>query len=142
MIQFYKKALSSMLFAVSFITLINVIVIYWIPINVPLSSFSAVRIAVVALIEKRYYLILVSGLICAWLFLTTIAIRRQHILLPGLLFLYLMYDFVILLSLFVDGLDDGYWKTYIIQIIVSIALIVLLCIYCWNYLRYILHNRH
>lgn len=142
MLKYSTKCLTVLLTIVSVVSLINVFVMYWLPINIPLNSFSAVRLTVIALIEKQYYLILVSLLIGVLLFLTTIAIRRRRILLPGLLLLYLIYDFVVVLSLFIDGLDDGYWRTYIIQTIVSITLIVLLCVYCWNSLRHYLHNLH
>ena len=135
MLKYSTKCLTVLLTIVSVVSLINVFVMYWLPINIPLNSFSAVRLAVVALIEKRYYLILVSSLICVLLFLTTISVRRQHILLPALSLLYLIYDFIIVLLLLIDGLRDGYWRMYIIQTVVAVTLIVLLCIYCWTFLQ-------
>ena len=126
--KYSTKCLTILLTIVSTVSLINVFVMYWFPINIPLSSFSAVRLTFVAFIEKRYYLILVSALICVLLFLSTLSVRRQHILLPVLSLMYLIYDFVIVFSLLVDGLGDGYWKTYIIQTIVSVTLIVLLSV--------------
>lgn len=142
MLKYSTKCLTILLAIVSAVSLVNVLVMYWFPINIPISSFSAVRLTVVAFIEKRYYLTLVSALICVLLFLSTISVRRQHILLPVLSLMYLIYDFVIVFSLLVDGLGDGYWRTYIIQTIVSIALIVLLCIYCWNSFRNYLQGHH
>ena len=128
MLKYSTKCLTILLTIVSTVSLINVFVMYWFQINIPLSSFSAVRLTFVALIEKRYYLILVSALICVLLFLSTLSVRRQHILLPVLSLMYLIYDFVIVFSLLVDGLGDGYLKTYIIQTIVSVTLIVLLSV--------------
>ena len=142
MLKYSTKCLTIMLSIVSTVSLINVFAIYWFPINIPLSSFSAVRLTFVALIEKRYYLILISLLICVLLLFTIIAIRRRHILFPCLSLLYLAFDFVVVLSLLIDGLGDGYWKTYIIQSTVSIVLVVLLCIYCWNSLRNFLNSHH
>lgn len=142
MLKYSQKCLIVLLTIVSIVTFVNALIMYWIPINIPLSSFSAVRNMFVAFIEKRYYLILVSALICVLLFLSTISVRRQHILLPVLSLMYLIYDLVRIFLLLVNGLGDGYWRTYVIQTIVSIALIVLLCVYCWNYLRYNLHNHH
>lgn len=142
MLKYSQKCLTVILTIVSIVTFVNVLVIYWIPINMPLSSFSAVRTMFIAFVEKRYYLALVSALICALLFLSTFSVRRQHSLLPVLSLLYLIYDFTIVSSLLINSLGDSYWRTYIIQIIVSITLIVLLCIYCWNCLRNNLHNCH
>lgn len=136
MLKYGTKCLTILLAIVSTVSLINVFAMYWFPINIPLSSFSAVRLTAVAFIEKRYYLILFSVLICVLLFLSTLSVRRQHIILPSLSLLYLMYDFIIVMSLLVDGLDDSYWKTYIINTLILIALIVLLCVYCLNCLRY------
>lgn len=95
MLKYSTKCLTILLTIVSAVSLINVFVLYWFPINIPLSSFSAVRLTVVAFIEKRYYLILVSVLVCVLLFLSTLSVRRQHIILPGLSLLYLIYDFII-----------------------------------------------
>ena len=135
MLRYSQKCLTVLLTIVPIVTFVNVLVMYWIPINIPLSSFSAVRTMFVAFIEERYYLILVSVSICVLLFLSTISIRRQHSFLPVLSLMYLIYDFIIVLSLLIDGLGDSYWRTYIIQAIISITLIVLLCIYCWACLR-------
>ncbi len=142
MLKYSTKCLTILLAIVATVSLTNVFVMYWLPIIIPISSFSAVRLTVLAFIEKRYYLILVSIFICVLLFLSTLSVRRQHFILPSLSLLYLIYDFIVVMSLFVDGLDDGYWKTYIIQTLILIALIVLLCIYFLNFLRYNLHNRH
>lgn len=142
MLKHSTKCLTVLFTIVSTVSLINVFVMYWVPINIPISSFSAVRLAVVAFMEERYYLILFSILICVLLFLSTLSVRRQHIVLPSLSLLYLIYDFIKVMLLFIDGLDDGYWKTYIIRTIISIPLIVLLCVYCLNYLQNHIHKLH
>ena len=133
MLKYSTKCLTVLLTIVSTVSLINVFVMYWLPIRIPISSFSAVRLTAVAFIEKRYYLILFSILICVLLLLSALSVRRQYVVLPSLSLLYLIYDFIKVMSLFIDGLDDGYWKTYIIRTIISIPLIVLLCVYCLNY---------
>ena len=130
MLKHNKKCLIALLTIVSIVTFVNVFIMYWFPINIPLSSFSTVRCTFIAFIEKRYYLILVSVLICVVLFLSTRSIRRKHIILPSLSLLYLIYDFIIVLLLFIDGLDGGYWRTYITRTIVLFVLIVLPCVYC------------
>ena len=140
--KYSTKCLTILLTIVSTVSLINVFVMYWFPIKFPLCSFSAVRLTVVAFIEKRYYLILISALICVLLFLSTLSVRRQHIILPSLSLLYLIYDFIIVFSLFIDGLDDGYWTMYIVHTVISLILIVSLCVYCWSYLQKNLHNHH
>lgn len=136
-----ERLLIGFLGSVSITTLFNSIIIYWIPIIIPFSSFTAIRLVFFAFIEKYYWLLIFVFCICILLFLTAVSVYRRHILLPILSLIYLIYDFVIVFSLLVDGLGDSYWKPYIIQTLILIALIVLLCIYCWNGLRNILHNR-
>lgn len=128
-----KKYLTVVLKVISIVTFINILVMYWLPVNFLLSSFSAVRIAVVALMENRYYLIPLGVFICALLFLAAISIRRQHIVLPILSLIYSVYDFIVVLILLISGLGDGYWRMYIVQTVSDFTLIVLLCIYCWSF---------
>lgn len=142
MLKYSQKCLTVLLTIVSIVTFVNALIMYWIPINIPLSSFSAVRNMFVAFIERRYYLILVSALICVLLFLSTISVRRQHILLPVLSLMYLIYDLVRIFSLLVNGLGDGYWRTYIIQTIILFALTASLGTYCWTYLRNKMFNHN
>ena len=120
---------------VSITTLFNSIIIYWIPIIIPISSLTAVRLVFLAFIEKYYWLLLFCFLICLLLFLTAVSVYRRHILLPILSLIYLIYDLVRVFVLLVNGLSDGYWKTYIVQTLILIVIIVLLCVYCLNYLR-------
>jgi hypothetical protein len=136
----HPKYLSILLTIVSAVTFVNVLVMYWFPVIIPLSSFSAVRTTVVAFIEKRYALIAVSLLICGLLFLSAISVRRQHCFLPVLSLIYLSCDFLFVLSLLAGGISDGYWKMYLMQTMIPAVLIGLLGMYCWTNLR--VHRRH
>ena len=127
-----KYWLQNLLRIISVVTLINIIIMYWFPFMIPFSSFVAIRLVVLAFIEKTYRLLLIALLICILLFLTTFSIRRQHIFLPALSLGYLVYDFFIVLSLMTKGMNDGAWKTYIIQAVFLVTLIVLLGMYCWD----------
>ena len=130
MLRCYKKLLAILLTTVAIATSINILLMYWIPTNIPLSSFSAVRMSFIAFIEKRYYLIIVGLLVGLLLLLTTFAIRKQQVFLPVLSLIYLIYDFIKVLALLINGFYDGYWIMYIVQTIVTAVLIVLLFTYC------------
>ena len=132
MLKKSQKWLIVLLTSISVTTFVNILLMPWIPIDIPISSFSAVRTMFVAIAERRYHLALVSILVCVLLFLSTVSVRRQHILLPILSILFLICDSIMLLILFIDGLGVGYWKTYIIRITVSITVIVLLYAYLYN----------
>ena len=120
---------------ISITTIFNAIIVYWIPITIPISSLTAVRLVFLAFIKKKYWLLLFSFLICLLLFLTTLSVYKRHILLPALSIVYLMFDLFEVSLLLVNGLCDGYWKTYIIQTLTLITLITLLCVYCLNYFK-------
>lgn len=131
--KYYKKCLTLILTIVSIITFFNVLIMYLLPLYIPLSSFSSVRIMFISLVEKKYILSIVSVLPSILLFVSTISIRRWHIVLPMLSLVYIVCDFITLLLLLINSLDDGYWTTYIIPITISIVLILLLCLYCYEY---------
>ncbi len=140
MLKGSQKCLTVLLTIVSIVTIINVLIMFWFPILIPLSSFTVLRNMFIGLIEKKYYLIIVSALICLLLFVSGISVRRQRILLPVMSLMYLIYDLIRVFILLIDGLGDGHWSVYIIQTIVSIVLIVLLGAYCWNSCRGTSHN--
>ena len=124
------KLLTILLMILSIVTSINVILAYWFPAFTPLSSFAAMRLAILAVISRSYWLLGICLLICGQLFLTALFVRRHHILLPVLSLVYEIIDFSIALSLLCDGLSNGYWGLYIIQVILSFLLIVSLIFYC------------
>ena len=126
--RYICKCLKILLIIVSVVTFGNILVMYWVPINIPLSSFFIVRTMFVAIIEKQYYLIPIIMLLCVIMFFTAISIEKHKVILPILSLLYSICDFIIVMFLAISA-ADGYWKTYIISIITSSTLIVLLCIY-------------
>lgn len=114
----------------SLTSLINILMMYWLPIIIPTTSFLALRIAFVSFAEKRYYLLVISVLICVGLFITIFSINKHRIFLPILTLIYIFGELSIVFFLFVDGLGDGYWITYVMQLVVLVTLIVLLYKYC------------
>ena len=53
MMKYSQKCLIFVLTTVSIVTFVNVFIMYWLPVNTPLSSFSAVRIMFISLIKKK-----------------------------------------------------------------------------------------
>lgn len=144
MLQHAKQLLSVLLKTVSIITLLNALVLYWIPMYVPLSSFFAIKLSFIAFVENRYYLIPISILICILLFSAALSIDRQRILCTTLSLIYLVCDFIMLYPLLIEGLcaRDSFAWIYLIQTILDVTLAILICIYCWFYLRQKLLRRH
>ena len=124
----------------SLTSLINMLILYWIPLFIPTGSFHVERLALVSFAEKRYYLLVVSLFICVLLFLTTFSIKKNRAFLPILSLIYILCDFATVFLLFVVGLVDRFCSTtYIMQLILLGTLLVLLCKYCWR--RLFINNK-
>ncbi len=124
------------LMVISAVSFINIAIMYWLPVNLQLISFTCVRLTVVALIEKNCVLFIISVIICALIFLCALSIRKKNIILPMISLFYFLIDFAVVLALFIDGMDDyGYWKTYIVHIVIYFMCIALLTIYCLNWFK-------
>lgn len=136
MLKYSQKCLSALLIVLPVATVASMLMLLVFPIDIPLKSFFAFRVAFIGLMEKQFYLILLSVLICALLFLSALAVRKQQILLPALSLAYLLYDCYTVLSFLVDSLDDDeYWTTYIPQALVLIIVVALLGLYCFACIR-------
>ena len=129
MTKYTTKLLICIIATISIVSFSNLLIIYWLPIKLPLSSFSCIRLMVFAIIEKQYYLIFVSFIICVIFMLTALSIYKKSILFPVILFLYLLYDFIIVMLLLINNLKYGYWVNYISHTIVLLISIILLCVY-------------
>lgn len=127
--KYISKSLVALLTVVSLTTFVNVLVMYWIPIDMQLTSFFVIRNTFVAFMEKQYYLLSLSFLICAMLFLSIFSVRKKHLVLPTLSLLYLTFDAIFVLWLMFNNLKYNYWKVYVVHAIVLITLVVLLCMY-------------
>lgn len=136
-----RKYFLPLLKIVSIVTFTNVIVIWWFPYVLPLSSFTIVQNAGTAFAAGRSGAAIVSLLLCALLYWTTVSIRKEKILLPLLSFLYLLFDCVILLRLLTDGQNDVHWVSCILEMALSLALLIPLGRYCWNRVGNKPHNQ-
>ena len=120
---------------VSIATFVNIIVEWWLPVIIPVSVLSAIRLVVLAFSTKTYWLLVGAVLICALLFATSLALRQNRIILPIASLAFLLYDFIVVLGLLVDGFQNSYWTTYITQVLLDGTTIVLLLVYCWFFLK-------
>lgn len=136
-----QKYFLPLLKIVSVVSFANVVVVWWLPYVLPLSSFTIVQSARLAFITGNHGAAAISLLLCVLLYWTTVSVRKQHILWPLLSFLYLLYDCVHLFRLLSDGRSNGYWLGYGIEMVLSVALLVPLGKYCWNCLGNKPHNK-
>lgn len=130
-----EQSLSFGLKALAIITLLNIAIMYWLPMQVPLSSFSTIKLMFLAYGKGYYILIPVCILICCLLFAGGWAVQKRKILFPVLVSFYLLYDLIelILLSTSDYLANNGYLKSDLASMMITLLLEVLLCIYCTLY---------
>lgn len=131
MLKISKKFLFYALLIISSITLLNLIVLYWFPIQVPLCSYLATNLMVTAYIIKAYYLIPICFSICILMLCTAFAFLKEQLFLPVTLFVYLWCDLFFLSYSFFDAWfnDSHFIAVQAIQILINISVITFMCIY-------------
>lgn len=131
MLEISKKFLFYSLIIISLISFINMTILYWFPIQIPLGLYSAVSLLLTAYFLKVYCLIPISFLICVFIFFTALSFRKEQIFLPITSSIYLLCDLFILVYSFVDSWfnDEIFMVVQAIQIVISITVIVFMNIY-------------
>ena len=131
MLQISKKILFNSLRIIAIISLVNVIVLYWLPVQFPLSSYLAITLMFTAYMFKVYYLIPIALLICVILFFSAFSFIKERIVLPAILFVCSLCDSFILGYSFLDGwLNDGYFMAeQAVQVVLSLTITVFVGIY-------------
>lgn len=131
MLEFSKKFLFYSLIIISSITFINISVLYWFPILIPLSSYLPVGLMMVSYFLKIYYLIPISFLICFLMFFTAFSFRKEKKVLPIILLIYSVCDLSVLSFSFFDSWlnDDFFIAGQAIQFVITAAVVIFMCIY-------------
>ena len=132
MLEFSKIFLFYSLRIISTISFVNISVLYWIPIQIPLSSYSAVSLMMISLFLKNYYLIPISFGICLFMFVASLSFLRERLVIPIILFVFLLFDFFLLAISFFDAWfnDANFIVIQAIQVIISSLVVIFTCVYC------------
>lgn len=135
-----KTLLVYSMMIISSISLINIVILYWIPRQLPGSSFSVVSLMMMAFITKAYWLIPISFLFCFLMFLAVRSFPEQKIVFPVFTFVYLSIDLILVVYVFLDTLNNNVYFTFLrlMQILVNLAILTFLGIYfhlCWQHRR-------
>lgn len=132
-----EQSLSLGLKAIAVITLFNIAIIYWLPMQLPLSSFAAVKMMFMAFGEGQYYLIPFSVLSCVLLFVGGIKVQKRRILVPVITAFYLLYDLIELMLVAASDYlaNNGYFRSDLAGLLLTTIVEILMFIYCslyWN----------
>lgn len=131
MFKISKKFLFFAMMIISSISLINIIVLFWFPVQIPLSSYSVTGLAFTAYFLKAYYLLPICFAICIVMFVAAFSFLKEHVFLPVVSSLYFLCDFLVLAySFFGAWFKDGHFITVqAIQILISITIIAFIHLY-------------
>lgn len=131
MLKISKKFLFFAMMIISSVSLINIIVLYWFPVQIPLSSYSVTGLAFTAYFLKAYYLLPICLSICIIMFVAAFSFLKECAFLPVASSLYVLCDFIALsYSFFGAWFKDGHFITVqAIQMLISIVVIVFIYFY-------------
>ena len=131
MFDLAKKFSFFSLMIISSITLINIAVLYWFPLQIPLSSYLAVNLMRTSYFLKAYYLIPIVFSLCIVMFFSALSFLKNRILLPVFSFIYLLCDLILLGCSFFDSWfnNEYFIPMQAITITINITVIVFMCIY-------------
>lgn len=136
MLNISKSILFHSLRIIAFFSLIHMTILYWFPVQFPLSSNLAITLVFTSYMLKMYYLIPFALLICILMYLSSSSFMKNQIIMPAIMFVYFLCDSFILGYSFLDTWfnDSCFIAVQAIQWLISIAILVFMCIY-FSYFR-------
>ena len=130
--RFPKWFLFISLPAISTVSFVNMILMYFFPVGLfPFGSYFITSLSLTAYFLKAYFLLLPAVLICVLMFVTAFSVRKNRIVLPIALSVYLLIDLVFLACSFFGAWfsDANFLAGQAIQLVISIAVVFFLLIY-------------
>lgn len=134
----FKKILFYWILLISVVSLINVVVLYWFPVNIPFSSYLATSLMSTAYFLKAYYLIPVALLICAFIACSAFSFLKKKVILSVVLLVYFLIDsFFLGYRFFSAWFNDELFITMQgIQILINLITFIFICIYIFLKLKH------
>lgn len=131
MLKISKKFLFYSMIIISSTSLVNMITLYWFPMQIPLSSYSVTCFMFSAYFFKAYFLIPICFVICALMFFAAFSFLKEQIIIPIALLIYLLCDlFHLAYSFFDTWFNDAHFiSVQAIQMVISITVMTFLYIY-------------
>ena len=116
---------------IAIISSINIVLLYWYPFQISLSSYLATSLMFIAYAFKLYYLVPISLLICIGMFFAALSFQKEQTLLPIGLFVYLHCDlFLLVCNVGITWLVDKHFlKIQATQLFISFSVIILMYFY-------------
>lgn len=108
----------------------NLLTFYFWPLLIPMANFSIIKLAFIAIAEKKYGYILIGCMLIILILTGAVSLKRNRILLPILSFAIFLGDLIHVGYLFVVDLLDGFINTIVIcSGTIDIIVIVLFALY-------------
>lgn len=121
---------------------VNLLVLYFFPMSIPLANFSIVKLAFIGMVERKYSYILISVLLILVILSGAVSIKRNGVLFPCLNLMLFLGDLIGAGFLFITDLLNGYMNTLVLSSgIVDIIVIVLSVLYFVGRIRLTKQNK-
>ncbi len=86
---------------------VNLLVLYFFPMSIPLANFSIVKLAFIGMVERKYSYILISVLLILVILSGAVSIKRNGVLFPCLNLMLFLGDLIGAGFLFITDLLNG-----------------------------------
>lgn len=121
---------------------VNLLILYFFPMSIPLANFSIIKLTFIAIMERKYSYILISVLLILVILSGAVSIKRNSVLFPCLNLVLFLGDLIGAGILFITDLLNGYMNTLVLPSgIVDIIVIVLSVLYFVGRIRLTKQNK-
>lgn len=121
---------------------VNLLILYFFPMSIPLANFSIIKLTFIAIMERKYSYILISVLLILVILSGAVSIKRNGALFPCLNLVLFLGDLIGAGILFITDLLNGYMNTLVLSSgIVDIIVIVLSVLYFVGRIRLTKQNK-
>ena len=139
--MYVKKILQWVMLLSGVISTCNLLTFYFLPFIIPMANFSIIKLAFIAIAEKKYGYILIGCILIILILIGAASIKHNRILLPILSFAIFLGDLIYVGYLFVVDLLNSYINTVVILSgTIDIIIIVLFALYFTGRIKTIKQN--
>lgn len=112
------------------ISTVNLLILYFFPMLIPLANFSIIKLTFIAIVERKYSYIVIGILLILLILSGSASIKRNGVLLPCLNLVLFLWDLISVGTLFITDLLNEEINTLVISSgVIDIVVIVLFILY-------------
>lgn len=112
------------------ISTVNLLILYFFPMLIPLANFSIIKLTFIAIVERKYSYVVIGILLILLILSGSASIKRNGVLLPCLDLVLFLWDLISVGTLFITDLLNEEINTLVLSSgVIDIVVIVLSVLY-------------